>query len=140
MSYRIVEVRRDSLPIPVAAPLARLQGERVIEFLRESIEGGFDPVDGTDRERKADGKPRGYDTGALARGLRLRSAGSSRTFARFEIVPPTSRSMLDEPRGDDGVSFIDRHRLISIEGRAAELIEEATDDYMRALEERGTRT
>lgn len=138
MSYKIVEVRRDELPIHVAAVLARRQGNAVIEFLRESIRGGFSPIDGSDRERKADGKARGFATGRLAVGLRLRSAGSTRFSAKFEIVPPADRAMLSEP-GEDGQSFIDRHDLISVEGRAAELIDEATDAYMLELEQRGQR-
>jgi hypothetical protein len=135
VSYKIVEVVRDPLPVPAAAPLARKQGEAVIAFLRESIRGGFSPIDGEDRERKGDGKPRGYDTGRLADGLRLRSAGSTRYSAKFEIAPPSDRAMLSEP-GEDGLSFIDRHELISVEGRAAELIDEATEIYMLELAEK----
>jgi len=138
VSVRIVEVVRGEIEIPVAAPLARRQGDAVIGFLRESIRGGFSPIDGSDRPRKADGKPRGFDTGRLADGLRLRSAGSSRTVARFEIVPPADRAMLDEA-GEDGLSFIDRWDLITVEGRAAELIDEATEEYMLELEQRGSR-
>jgi len=134
VSYKIVEVIRDQTPTPVAAVLARRQGDAVIEFLRESIRGGFDPTDGSDRERKADGKARGFDTGRLADGLRLRSAGSTRYSAKFEIMPPADRSMLSEP-GEDGLSFIDRYNLISVEGRAAELIDEATEAYMLELEQ-----
>jgi len=134
VSYRIVEVRRAALPIPVAAPLARRQAEALLPFLSESIRGGFSPIDGSDRERKADGKPRGFDTGRLADGLRIRSAGSTRTSAKYEIVPPADRAFLAEPGEDGGESFIDRHDLISVEGRAAELIDEATEIYMLELE------
>jgi hypothetical protein len=133
MSYRIVEVRR-TREQPVAAVLARKQGEALIKWLSFALTAGYHPETGEARPRKGDGKPLGYRTGALAKGLRLVSVGSDRTSARFKVMPPASRSMLDEDRGEyGGLSFIDRHDIITTRGRAAEPIAEATAEYMRSL-------
>jgi hypothetical protein len=134
MSVRIVEVGRRGLPTPVAAPLARKQGEAVIKHLEFCLEAGYHPETMEARPRKGDGKPLGFDTGKLAHGLRLVSAGSTRTSARFQIKPPPSRHMLDDARPElGGMSFIDRHTIITTEGKAAEAIAEATDEYMKGL-------
>jgi hypothetical protein len=133
MSYRIVEVKR-TRELPVAAVLARKQGDAVIEWLEFALEAGYHPATGEARPRKPDGKPLGYRTGTLARGLRLVGAGASRASASFRIVPPPSRAMLDEDRSElGGMSFLDRHEIITTRGRAAEPIAEATADYMRSL-------
>lgn len=132
MSVRIVEVGRRGLPPTVAAAvLARAQGDALIKHLEFSLVAGYDPATMDARPRKGDGKPLGYDTGKLAAGLRLVSAGSTRTSARFEIKPPPSRSMLDDVRPElGGRSFLDRYGIITTEGKAAEVIAEATDEYM----------
>lgn len=135
MTYRVVEVKRDR-PRLNAAALAKRQAEALIEFLAESIRGGFSPVDGSDRPRKANQKPLGFDTGRLARGLRARSAGSTREKAAYRIDPPADRMILLELTDDGGESFIDRHDLITTQGRAAEVIEEATVAYFAELRAR----
>jgi hypothetical protein len=133
MSYRIVEVKR-TRALPVAAVLARAQGDALIEWLEFALEAGYHPATGEARPRKGDGKPLGFRTGTLARGLRLQSAGSTKDSARFKVVPPASRSMLDEDRAElGGMSFLGRHEIITTRGRAAEPIAEATDIYMRSL-------
>ncbi len=133
MSYRIVEVKR-TRALPVASVLARAQGDALIEWLEFALEAGYHPATGEARPRKGDGKPLGYRTGTLARGLRLQSAGSTKDSARFKVMPPPSRSMLDETRAElGGMSFLDRYEIITTRGRAAEPIAEATDIYMRSL-------
>ena len=132
MSYRVVEVKRDR-PKLNASALAKRQAEDLIVFLAESIRGGFSPIDGSNRPRKSNQKPLGYDTGRLARGLRARSAGSSRERAAFRIDPPAERMILLELTDDGGASFIDRYDLITTQGRAAEVIEEATAAYFAEL-------
>lgn len=133
MSYRVVEVQR-TREVPVAAVLARKQGDALVKWLRDSLINGYDPETGDVRPRKGDGKPLGFDTGRLARGLRLVSAGSTRTSAKFEVRVSPDRVMLEEVRVElGGMSFIERHNIITTQGRAAEPIAEATEEYMRSL-------
>ncbi len=133
MSYRIGEVKR-TRELPVAAVLARKQGDALIVWLSFCLTAGYHPATGDARPRKSNGKPLGLDTGTLAKGLRLQSAGATRDSARFKVVPPPSRTMLDEDRPElGGMSFIDRHEIITTRGRAAEPIAEATAEYMRSL-------
>lgn len=134
MSYAVKVTVQRRPEIPNASALAKAQGGKVIGYLRDSLINGYKPATGEARERKRDGKPLGYDDGKLANGLRLESAGSTRTHAAFKIRPPASRSMLEEARPEyGGLSFIEKHEIITLDGIVQELIEEATADYMRTL-------
>lgn len=113
--------------------LVRRRAAAVIGYLRESLINGYRPADGEARPRKADGKPLGFDTGRLARGLRMSSLQSTRTRASVRIMPPASRSMLAEPTGEDGLSFLARHQILTVDGLARELLDEATADYLKEI-------
>lgn len=134
MSYSVKVIAPRTPAVPNATALARAQGNAVIGYLRDSLVNGYVPATGDARERKGDGKPLGYDTGKLARGLRLVSAGSTRTQAAFRITVSADRSMLEEARPEyGGQSFIERYQIITLDGIVQELIEEGTADYMRSL-------
>lgn len=133
MSYRVIEVKRTPA-LPVAAVLAKRQAEALVVWLRDCLVNGYDPETGEARPRKGDGKPLGYDTGKLARGLRAVSAGATRASARYRVTVSPDRAMLEEARPElGGLSFIEKHNIITTQGRAAEPIAEATEDYMRSL-------
>ncbi len=132
VTIRVVVERRPELPN--AAALAKAQSTAARDYLAQSLINGYDPATGEARERKGDGKPRGYDSGRLARGLRVRSAGSTRTMAAYAIEPGADRQMLTELRPEyGGMSFIEKFGVITLDGIVQELIAEGTDTYMRSL-------
>jgi hypothetical protein len=132
VTIKVVVERRPA--VPNASALAKAQATAVKNYLAQSLVNGYMPATGEARERKGDGKPLGFDTGKLARGLRVVSAGSTRTSAAFAIEPSADRKMLTEVRPElGGMSFIERHQIITLEGIVQELIAEGTDEYMRSL-------
>ena len=137
MSYsvRVTAQRRPQLN---ASALAKAQATAARDWHRESLIGGWSPVDGSDRPRKGDQKPLGYDTGTLARGLRVRGVESTRERASFAIEPPTTRRDLAKPKLEyGGMSFLERYDILSLDGRTADVIDEATEAYFAQL--RGSR-
>jgi hypothetical protein len=132
VTIKVVAERRPA--VPNASALAKLQATKVRNYLAESLVNGYMPATGEARPRKGDGKPLGLDTGKLARGLRVVGAGSTRTTAAFGIEPSADRKMLTDVRVElGGMSFIDRHQIITLDGIVQELIAEGTDEYMRSL-------
>lgn len=131
MSYRVIDVKRTT-KAPNALDLARFQGERLRDHLRDALEHGYHPATGEPRERKGDGKPLGFDDGVLARGLVVKNIGAAKGKARVRIDPPASRRMLLDVRAD-GQSFIERHEIITTQGVAGDVIRKATAEYMKAL-------
>ncbi len=132
VTIKVIVERRPAIPNPSA--LAKAQATAVRNYLAQSLVNGYDPATGDARERKGDGKPRAYDTGKLARGLRVRSAGSTRTAAAYAIEPGADRKMLTEARPEyGGLSFIEKYGIITLDGIVQELIAEGTDEYMRSL-------
>lgn len=134
MSYSVrVQVPRPREPLNASA-LAKAQATAARDWQREALIGGWSPVDGSDRPRKGNQKPLGYDTGTLARGLRVVAVESSRERAAFAIEPPSSRRDLAKPKLElGGLSFLERYQILSLEGRTADVIDEATDAYFADL-------
>lgn len=134
MSYSVKVIAPRRPDVPNASALAKAQATVVRDYLEQSLINGYKPATGEARERKPNGKPLGYDTGKLARGLRVRSAGATRTSSAYTIEPGPDRKMLTEPRAElGGMSFIERHEIITLDGIVQELIEEGTAEYMRSL-------
>lgn len=134
MSYSVrIEVPRKR-PTLNASALAKAQATAARDWHRESLIGGWSPVDGSDRPRKGDQNPLGYDTGTLARGLRVVAVESSRERAAFAIEPPSSRRDLTKPKLElGGMSFLERHDILSLDGRTADVIDEATEAYFTSI-------
>jgi hypothetical protein len=132
MSYAIkVVVQRRPALVPNPSALARAQAQAAADHLRDALTNGYYPDTMEARPRKGDGKPQGYDTGKLARGLRVKSAGSSRESAAYAIEPGADRKMLTEPRLElGGLSFVERYRIFSLDGVVQEVLDEAAAKYM----------
>jgi hypothetical protein len=132
VTVKIVVERRPAVSNPSA--LAKAQATAVRDHSSQALINGYVPDTMEARERKSNGKPLGYDTGKLARGLRVRSAGATRTSSAFAVEPGPDRKMLTEARPElGGMSFIERHKILTLEGVVQDVIAEATDAYMRSL-------
>lgn len=134
MPYNVVIRSKRPLDKLNAMVLVKSVAADVLPYLQQALTDGFRPSDGTPRPRKGDGKPQAYDTGTLARGLHATPVRGSRTRATLEIRVPSSRRVLTEPRGEDRMSFIERHEILTGDGRVAEIIETATRDYLETIE------
>jgi hypothetical protein len=94
------------------------------DYLSESLINGYRPADGAARDRKPDGKPMGFDTGELARGLRLVDAHKTRNRATVRIVGPESRN-----------PFLAKHDdVITLNGIAADEMDRAVADYLEEID------
>lgn len=71
------------------------------------------------------GKVRGFRTGFLADNLRRSKITGSTTKASSRILPPTSRNVYLASEAKNGVSFF------SVQGTAAAVIQEVTDEFVR---------
>jgi hypothetical protein len=132
VTIKVVVERRPA--IPNASALAKLQATAAANHLRDALINGYYPDTMDARPRKGDGNAQGYDTGKLARGLQVKSAGSTRTEAAFAIVPSADRRMLGEPRPEyGGRSFVDKFRIITLDGAVQDVLAEAAAEYMRSL-------
>lgn len=104
-----------------ARELVQAEADAVAEHLRRSLVEGVSPVDGSARPRKANGKPQGFETGTLARGIQVTKVTGSQEKATATITTPSSRH-----------PFLDRHTdILTLEGRADEVRREAADKYLR---------
>jgi hypothetical protein len=74
-----------------ARELVKDVGTAVGKHLGDSIVDGVSAVDGSPRERKANGKPRGLDKGVLARRVRIAKPTGSQRRAAATITAPDSR-------------------------------------------------
>jgi hypothetical protein len=83
-----------------ARRLATALGRRVAASLARAVRQGIEPTTGAARQRKADGKPVGLDTGRLASGIAASQAAGSSDTARCTITPPTDRASFVERVGD----------------------------------------
>lgn len=110
-----------------ARKLVEVQAKAVVQYLGDSLVNGYRPADGEARPRKGDGKPLGYRTGVLARGLRIVDQGQTRARASVRIEPPldTGRRIFVSKNPD----------VITLDGLVDEVRLEAVDDYLRQLEE-----
>lgn len=111
-----------------ARVLVKRIGDAVADHLGDSLIEGVRPDTGAARERKADGKPRGYDTGLLARGIHATAPTGGLANARCTVVVPVSRRMLAESSG--GESFISKHGIFTTEGKAGAVIDAAVSAYI----------
>lgn len=132
VTVKVIVERRPVLPN--ASAMAKAMATAVRNHLSAALINGYMPDTMEARPRKGDGKPQGYDTGRLAKGLRVRSAGSTRTTAAYAIEPGADRKMLTEARPElGGMSFIERHKIITLDGVVQDVLEEGADEYMRSL-------
>ncbi len=131
-TVKVIAPRRPAAPN--ASALAKAQATAARDHLSAALVNGYVPDTMEARPRKGDGKPLGYDTGKLARGLRVRSAGATRTASAYAIEPGADRKMLTEARPEyGGMSFIERFKINTLDGVVQDVIEEATAEYMRSL-------
>lgn len=108
-----------------AAKAVEVMAEAARAYLSESIVNGYRPADGAARPRKGDGKPFAFDTGTLARGLRVTKTHSTRKRAQVRIVGPESR---DE--------FLVKHDdILTLDGIVADEMRIALDDYLESIDQ-----
>lgn len=123
--------RRESF-VPIPSALARAQALAARDHLAFALTAGYEPDTMEARPRKGNGKPLGYDTGRLARGMRVRSAGATRLAAAYSIEPGSDRAMLTEARAEyGGLSFVERYNIITLDGVVQDVMSEAAAEYMR---------
>lgn len=104
-----------------ARELVRVTSDAAIAEMRDGLTQGYDAETGEQRPRKADGKPKGFNTGRLADGLRRTSISGGETRASTSIVPPADRESYVE--ANPGV--------MTAEGRVGEAIQAASDAYVK---------
>jgi hypothetical protein len=132
ITIKVIAPRKPGLPN--ASALAKAGATAARDHLSAALVNGYMPDTMEARPRKGNGQPQGVDTGRLAKGLTVRSAGSNRTAAAYAIEPSADRKMLTEARPElGGMSFVERHRIITLDGVVQDVIAEATDEYMRSL-------
>lgn len=112
---------------PDASELVRRQAEAVRDYLRDSLINGYVPATGEARPRKADGKPRGYDTGKLAKGLRITGEHKGRRKASIRIEPPA----------DPGrQAYVAKHDdIITLDGIVDDVRREAVAEYLAEIDQ-----
>jgi hypothetical protein len=134
MSYSVRVIAPRKPELPNASALAKLQATKARDHLRDALINGYYPGTMDARPRKGDGNAQGYDTGKLARGLQVKSAGSTRTEAAYAIEPGPDRKMLAEPRPEyGGRTFVDKFRIITLDGAVQDVLAEAAAEYMETL-------
>jgi hypothetical protein len=112
-----------------AAELVTRRAEALRDHLGRALEIGISPIDGSARPRKPDGKPIGYRTGRLARGLRLGRIRRSRRRASVEVLTPRG-----PPTDEFRDAWVSKHDdVMTTEGLAGVSMREATADYLEEL-------
>lgn len=106
-----------------ARELAKDVGTAVGKHLGNSIVDGVSAVDGSPRDRKANGKPIGLRTGLLSRRIRYAKPTGSQRKASATIVAPESR-----------LPFLRNHQdFFTLEGDVDQVIDAAVSDYLMEI-------
>jgi hypothetical protein len=90
------------------------------EELSRALVKGYAPETGAPRPPNAKGRPQGFNTGKLARGLTRSPIKGGKARASATIDPPADRADWVARRGD----------VLVVDGTVAQAIQRAADDYV----------
>ena len=108
---------------PDARELVGRGANAAIDVIRQSLIDGVTSDSGQPRPRKADGKPRGYNTGKLANGLTITTVSGGERVASTRVIPPADRAGWVASQGD----------VITGAGRVGEALQGVVDEYTEGL-------